>query len=162
MPVYLGPYNDPIDTNGTHHWDTPHAPDCRNSAISVVRSGGSFNISISVENSDPADSTGNTITLYALYRTKKFKIPSDIDTYVAGSIFGASAPPIISPSPWTNQTVPKRTSLGDNPWRPAGAIVWTPTIAPPSNAIIVVVLTLAGVTPANATRSSQVAVWVGP
>ena len=147
MPVYLGPYNDPIDTNGTHHWDTPHAPDCRNSAISVVRSGGSFNISISVENSD---------------RTKKFKIPSDIDTYVAGSIFGASAPPMISPSPWTNQTVPKRTSLGDNPWRPAGAIVWTPTIAPPSNAIIVVVLTLAGVTPANATRSSQVAVWVGP
>jgi hypothetical protein len=162
MPVYLGPYNDPLDTNLTHHWDTSHAPDCRNAAISVVRSGGIFNINVSVENSDPWDSTGNTITLYASYRTKKFKIPSEIDTYVFGSIFGAAVPPIVSPSPWTNQTVPRRTSLGDNPWRPLGTVVWTPSTVPPPYAIIIVVLTVAGVTPSNATQNSQVAVWVGP
>ncbi len=163
MPVYLGPYNDPVDTTGMHHWDTPHAPDCRNAAISVTKAGGTFTIGIAVENSDSFDSLGNLVTLYAAYRTRPFARPSDVDTYVTRSIFGAAAPPVLMPSPWAGQTIPGRTSLGDNPWRPPGGpIIWTPSIAPPSNAIVVVVVTVQGVVPTNATQSSQVAVWVGP
>lgn len=163
MPVYLGPYNDPVDTTGMHHWDTPHAPDCRNAAICVTRSGSSFTISIAVENSSSLDSTGNLITLYAAYRTRPFARPSDVDTYITRSIFGAAVPPVLAPSPWSNQTIFGRNNLGDNPWRPpSGSIIWTPSLPPPSNAIIVVVLTVQGVTPTNPTQNSQVAVWVGP
>lgn len=163
MPIYLGPYNDPVDTNGTHHWDLFHAPDCRNSAIMVTRSGNTFNIDVAVANSDSVDSPASTITLYAAFRTRKFAHPSDVDTYISQSIFGASVPPVVSPSPWTNQTVPGRTSLGDNSWHPpTGTIMWAPSLNPPLNAIFVFVLTVQGVIPNNATQTSQVAVWVGP
>src|SRR5664279_605502 len=99
MPVYLGPYNDPVDATGMHHWDTPHAPDWRNAAITAVISGGSIYINVAVENLDSSDSLGNIITLYAGFRTRPFNKPADVDSFIARSIFGAAVPPILAPSP---------------------------------------------------------------
>jgi len=162
MPVYLGPYNDPLDANGTHHWDNPHAPDWRNAAISVSRSGGTFSIDVAVQNADVAASLGNTITLYGSFRTRSFADSDAVEGYVTRSIFGAAVPPVLTPAPWLGQTIPGRTSLGDRPWRPpTGTVLWTPS-SPPSNAKFVIVLTVQAVTPDNSTRNSLVAVWVGP
>jgi hypothetical protein len=163
MPVYLGPYNDPLDVTGVHHWNDPHAPDCRNAAISVAKSGGTLSINVAVQNSDASDSLGNVITLYGAFRTRLFNKPADVDLFITRSVFGAAVPPLLA-TPWLNQTIPGRTSLGDKPWRPStGTIIWTPsTSPPPPPPIFVIVLTVQSVIPANATQHPLVAVWVGP
>jgi len=163
MPVYLGPYNDPLDALGKHHWDSPHAPDWRNAAITATRMGDAFNIDVAVQNSDLSDALGFAITLYAAFRTRPFDTPADVDTYITKSVFKTASHSTVAPSPWLNQTIPARTSLGDHPWRPpTGTVIWTPSTTPPASAIFVIVLTVQSVTPANATQDPFVAVWVGP
>lgn len=160
--IYLGPYNDPLDATGKHHWDTPHAPDCRNPAISVVIASGILSIDVAVQNTDVNPSLGNTVTLYGAFRTRTFNRPVDVDSYITKLIFGAATPPILSPSPWTNQTIPGRMSLGDNPWRPpTGTVLWSPSSSS-SQSIFVIVLTVQSVVSTNATQNPLVGVWVGP
>ena len=157
--VYFGPYNDPLDSTGQRHSNTPHGPDCRNPALSVSIGGGSFTIGLAVQNGGTVPSTGNIITVYGAHRTRPFATPADVDVYIARSIFGAAAPPILAPSPWLNQTIPGRVS----PWRPpGGSILWTPVVPPTPRSIYVIVATLQSMTSAAATQNACVAVWVGP
>lgn len=46
--IYFGPYNDPGDTQGKHHWDNAHDSDCHNPAIVVDRAPGSWTINVTL------------------------------------------------------------------------------------------------------------------
>ncbi len=171
MPIYMGPYNDPLDATVKHHWDTPHAPDCRNPALQVsVTTNGlgvkTFHIDLSVRNSDASASAGNFVVLYGSYRLNQFTKPSKVDTFISNSIFTAT-PPILA-GPFNLVTIPGRISLGDATWvPPTGTVLWTP--GPPDETtqpyIFVIVATVAPsaiFAPTDSTVDSQVAVWVGP
>lgn len=169
MPIYMGPYNDPLDATVKHHWDTPHAPDCRNPALQVVTTTSSgvktFHIDLSVRNSDASASAGNFVVLYGAFRTALFSSPVRVDKYISNSIF-TSTPPILA-GPFNSVTVPGRVSFGDVHWTPpTGTVLWTPGIDDPTQAyIFTIVATVASVstfTPTNSTLNAQVAVWVGP
>ncbi len=172
MPIYMGPYNDPLDATGKHHWDTPHAPDCRNPSLQVsITTDGlgtkTFHIDLSVRNSDATASTGNFVVLYGAYRTAPFASPPKVDKFIFNSILNVAAPPILA-GPFNSVTITGRVSLGDAPWvPPTGTVLWTP--APPDETtqpyVFVIVATVApGATflPTDSTVDAQVAVWVGP
>jgi len=173
--IYMGPYNDPLDPTGKHHWDTPHAPDCRNPSLCVsisVGSGGhkTFHIDLTVRNADPVDHAGYIIKLFGSYKGSPFSNSTQVDTFISTRMI--SPPPPVAPTliagPWTGQTIPRRGGLGDNPWRPpSGNFDWTPS--PPNEAttfyVFVIAATVAEVdpfSPPTPTRNAQVAVWVGP
>jgi len=171
MPIYMGPYNDPLDATGKHHWDTPHAPDCRNPALQVsittdIHGVKTFHIDLAVRNSDPTASAGNFVVLYGACRTTQFARPAKVDTYISNSIFTLS-PPMLA-GPFNSVTIPGRVSLGDVPWvPPTGTVLWTPapfeeTTRPYIFVIVATVAPGAAFTPADSTVDAQVAVWVGP
>lgn len=173
--IYMGPYNDPLDSTDKHHWDTPHGADCSNPSLCVsitVDTGGhkTFHIDLSVRNADPVDHSGYIIKVFGNYRTVPFVSYSQVDTFISMKMISPPAPavPTLIAGPWTGQTIPRRGGLGDNRWRPpTGIFGWTPKPVNEATTayIFVIAATVSEVdpfSPANSTRSAQVAVWVGP
>lgn len=163
--LYLGPYNDPIDSTGHHHWDTPHAPDCHNPAFTVVRAGPVVQIGFGVRNTGTTASPDDvTINLYAATRGKPFASMADVDTFVH-NLLAAGAP--IAPSPWQNQEVPERSRRLDTFWSPPGGpVTWN---LPPGARFVVVVATVQSLSlgqmpslPNTPTQDACVGVWVSP
>lgn len=163
--LYFGPYNDPIDSSGHHHWDTPHAPDCHNPAFTVRRTGLIVRIAFCVRNTGTTASPNDvTINLYTATRNKAFASTADVDIFVQ-NLLAVGAP--IAPSPWQNQIVPGRSRLSDTPWSPPGGIItWS---VPPGTRFVVLVATVQSLSlgqmpslPNTPTQDACVGVWVGP
>jgi len=167
ISLYFGPYNDPGDTSGTHHWDFPHAPDFHNPALTVTPTTNAdqsvgLSIALAVRNITTVAVTADFVKLYAA-ACGLLNSASDVNQLAGTILSNMGGSPIGSWSVGLGNTmdVPPHSLIADDIWSPPGLVTWT---VPPyaSGFILVAVLQAPGQdVQTNYTADPSVAIWLG-
>ncbi len=162
ISLYYGPYNDPGDTGGAHHWDFPHAPDFHNAAFTVSRTTNpdqsvGLSVNLAVRNITPGIVTADFVKVYAA-ACGLLNTATDVNQLAATVLTNMSLVPLAS---WFSVDVPPRSLIADDFWSPPGPVTWT--VPPYASGFVLIAVLQAGTQTVqnNYTGDPSVAIWLG-
>ena len=165
-PLYFGPYNDPGDSTGKHHWDHPHDPDCHNPALTILSTinpdrSKTLNIAVAIRNSDPVNGFPDVVV--KLYAAASGLLNSVDDVTMLAGLVLNNTPTTQLPTPWPPQAIGPFSSAADNVVVLPGSVSWlVPAYA--SGFIVIATLesTSANQFPApDYTQDPSTGIWLG-
>ena len=165
-PLYFGPFNDPGDSTGKHHWDHPHDPDCHNPALSIIGTTNpdkskTLNIAVSIRNSDP--NFGYNDVVVKLYAAASGLLNSVEDVTMLAGLVLNNTPTTQLSTPWLPQTIGPYLSVAGNVVVLPGSVSWV--VPAYANGFIVIATlesTSASQFPAtNYTQDPSIGIWLG-